>query len=428
MLDISALGTGRRFRDAALFAAGALATSACLVLWNVGQRLAEPCDREGSGAGSSAGGHLSLDKKDQRAMSIMTQPLGTSGALAADRTVVEGGVAATAAPEKEEGPAGPYAYVQLVYDPPGSPPRQLWRAVATARALQRVSKYPLVILANTTQLSDDGGITLRSRLRRLNVLLRPLQAVPPPRQTFERMSRARQLEYWRLQVWSLTEFRRVIWLDADTAIFRSLDALFTRPAVWGVLADSSDGTGGGQALLERKKGCAPSDLMRKPGGEDFGFLGDGLLLLEPNRTIFEGLQEYGGTLALDWWRHGVSRLIQNYFKFVLGQPVRFLEPLDISSAECLGKADALPLEEEGPWNMPAVVHGVADRSECFDYNWSAQLATDDKGNIVNVCHFHPLGPWWRSLFCPGMNMTGLGDGTTQVFCTDSIWYNTSGPR
>lgn len=164
-----------------------------------------------------------------------------------------------------------------------------------------------------------------------------------------------------------------------------------------------------------------------PGGEDAGFLGGGLLLIEPNRTIFDGIQEYSSTLALDWWAHGVSRLIHNYFKYVVNMPVLLLAPLEASASQCLGEADGLSYEEEGSWNMPAFVHSSSSRSPCFDYNWSAQLVAAG-GSVTNVCHFHPLGAWWRRLFCSGINATDLNDASTAEFCDDAHWYNISAAR
>lgn len=300
-----------------------------------------------------------------------------------------------------------YAYVHLAYDPPGEPPKQFRRALALAQNLQRVrSQHPLLVLTNSTALSD--GAHMSSRLRKLNVRVLPVHALNVPRTLSEKLSPAQLVDYWGLQLWSLTQFKKLVWLRDPAMVVRNIDWLFDRTSVWGQRDDTGD--------------CG---LLATVGASDAGTLGSAVLLLEPDSALAFGIEHYGTTLALDWWRHGVERLIANYFKYVGHWSVQYLEPWEASGSACLGVIpNVIPLGPEvpkGPWQMPSVVDVSADHHVCFDFNLTAQLALDEGRS--NLCHRHPLSAPWRDDFCSAMNLTAMHDDLAKEFCRDSRWYN-----
>merc|ERR1712113_169158 len=99
-----------------------------------------------------------------------------------------------------------------------------------------------------------------------------------------------------------------------------------------------------------------------------------------------------------------------------------LETTDASFGRCLGRLRNIPYDSPGPWNFPAFIHKSSESDECFDFNLEAQLATTTGGKVVNVCTYHPLGPYWRDLFCDTMDTIGEKTNTTQTFCDDFHWY------
>merc|ERR1711974_86035 len=122
-------------------------------------------------------------------------------------------------------------------------------------------------------------------------------------------------------------------------------------------------------------------------------------------------------------QQGHEMLIQDYFKRVARRPVRLLDTSDVAFGACLGRTAGLPYEERGLWNMPAFVHRSSTSNECFDLDRTAQQGTVD-GVQVNVCHFHPLGAWWRSLFCSAVRILEIRESRAAEFCDDAAWYST----
>mmetsp|Transcript_991 Transcript_991/g.2572 ORF Transcript_991/g.2572 Transcript_991/m.2572 type:complete len:442 (-) Transcript_991:63-1388(-) len=372
----------RWWRDAVLFAVGAVTVSAFLIF---------------SGAASHADIHVG-GRGHEPPCSV-----GKAGAsLKADE--VEDASSATTADSAETGGfplqlSSPYAFVQLAYGV------QIWRCMAMGRALQRVSQYPLVLLTNSTTLQD--GTDLKQKLQRLNMHLLPVHAVSVPSTASSQWSTDQQLGFWKLQILRLTQFRRVILLDTDSTLTRSIDWLFDREPVW-AQRDSRD--------------CASPEIM---GGEDLGKLSTGILLVEPSEDTYRSVLQYAEGSATDWWTRGHEGLIQDYFKYEVNQPVQFLEPSDAAFGMCLGSIPGLPYAERGPWDMPAFVHMSSSENECFDFNMEAQLQIVD-GELINVCHYHPLGTWWRSLFCGALNITQIVDPVASNFCDDHVWYNMTG--
>merc|ERR1719148_251678 len=73
-----------------------------------------------------------------------------------------------------EASKSPFAFVTMAYDTSGSWD-YLWSVLPLARALQKHSSYPLVVLTNSTTLPD--GTTHRNTLHKLNVQVLPLYRI-----------------------------------------------------------------------------------------------------------------------------------------------------------------------------------------------------------------------------------------------------------
>merc|ERR1712048_582542 len=104
-----------------------------------------------------------------------------------------------------------------------------------ARALQRVgSKYPLILLSNLSQSPD--GSPLAQALQKLNCRLLPVSDVPLP-STLLHSFNPDFMQRWKfawlkLQVWRLTEFEKLVWMDSDSIITRNVDWLFHQSGTW----------------------------------------------------------------------------------------------------------------------------------------------------------------------------------------------------
>jgi len=309
------------------------------------------------------------------------------------------GAAAAGAPSPKA-IRGNYAFVQMALDAPHSVPRQIWRSLAMARALQRVSEYPLVLLSNSTTLLD--GTELAHRLHRLNVQVLPVHDVLVPVSAAKKLTSNERQALWKLQIWRLTQFDKLIWLDSDAILVRSIDWLFEREPVW---------------AQRRSRDCYSSDMA----GEGLR-ISSGLMLVEPNEEVYDGLLAYARNAETMWWKNGHEQLIQDFFDRVVRQPLRLLETSDAAFGSCLGRVPGLPYDERGAWDLPAFVHKSSKMNECFFFDISAQQVVE-RGSRLNVCHYHPLGAWWRNLFCSAVHDLGIEDHEAGEFCNDATWYS-----
>jgi len=292
-------------------------------------------------------------------------------------------------------PAGRYAFVQMAYDIPGVRSNQVWKVMAMARTLMRFSDYPLVVLTNSTHLPD--GVPLGQALERLNAQVLPLQDMTASAE----LGPLHRFAVLKLQIWLLTQYEKLVWLDTDAILVRSMDWLFERQPLWGQRDD-------------------PSCQFREQTKED-EVLSSSILLIAPSKETFDGLKRFAEKGPQDWWENDGQALIQQYFHREK-HPVRLLDGMDAADGICLGRTPGVPYSSPGPWNLPAFVHRSSWRNECFDFDVGRQQVKRH-GKIVNICHFHPLGSYWRDMFCDALRITKTGTNNTDTFCDDYYWHN-----
>jgi len=299
-----------------------------------------------------------------------------------------------------------WAYVTMAYDPPGSGEEHLLAVLAIARALQRLSTYPLLVLTNATKFSD--GTRVKESLEILNAKVLPLNKVDLPRHPKFDYDHWRYA-YWKLQIWTLTDYEKLIWLDADSILYRGVDWLFQESWMW---AQRDDWFCAG----EQNAMCS------------------GIMLLFPSEDDYSGLLDYAG--AMPSVPKGDQQLIWEYFSRVKSHSVGFLSDADASFGRCLGKFKSPYTNPDGSqvggvWSVPAFVHksgGWKDENDeysnvCFSHVLSRQVyAVKSTGRKVNVCHYHPLGSYWRDLFCEATARIGVSIPEATAFCNDICWY------
>ncbi len=85
------------------------------------------------------------------------------------------------------------------------------------------SPHPLVVL-----VTDAIGAADRAVLTADGCLLEDVTPVRPSSELADNYANARFAEVWtKLEVWRLTQYRRVVFLDADMLVVRGMDELFT---------------------------------------------------------------------------------------------------------------------------------------------------------------------------------------------------------
>lgn len=294
---------------------------------------------------------------------------------------------------------GRFAFVQMAYDIPGARTNQVWKVMAMARTLMRFSDFPLVVLTNSTHLPD--GVPLGQAFHDLNAEILPLQDMWPSTAASEELKPLQHYARLKLQIWLLTQYDKLIWLDTDAILVRSVDWLFERQPIWGQRDD-------------------PLCQFREQKEKD-EVLSSSILLLAPSKETFNGLHRFAEASPHNWWENDAQALIQGYFHQAK-QPIWLLDGTDAADGNCLGRMPGVPYSSPGPWNLPAFVHRSSWRNECFDFDVGRQKVTR-QGKIVNICHFHPLGSYWRDMFCDALRITKTGTNNTDVFCDDYYWHS-----
>lgn len=219
-----------------------------------------------------------------------------------------------------------------------------------------------------------------------------------------------QSSYYRFEAWSQIDLEKVVWLDSNAIVTRSLDWLFEREGMWGGRHDWS---------------C-------KLGNFD---LNSGILSLAPN--IDDGIAL--GVLAQKRPDLDVHQVIWKHFNDQQ-QPIQFLSDLDTGYGRCLDAARNSPYissggqRTNGIFNMPAYVQqsggfgqwaGDPRDDICFSVDVRKQVHM--VGSVaLNICHFHPLGPHWRSMLCDGAAAADIQDPAVLAFCHDQCFYGGRG--
>jgi len=299
-----------------------------------------------------------------------------------------------------------WAFVMMAHDAPHDTEEHLWGVLPVARALQRLSSYPLIVLTNKTHFQDGTDVT--RNLRKLNAIVHPIREVDmPAKLAAHKMTPTWKVAYWKLQIWTLLDYEKLIWLDSDAIIFRSIDWLFERDWMWAQRDDWF-------CKLNQTGVCS------------------GIMLAFPNLADFNGLLQYART------KHslpgGDQQLISEYFART-NRPINLLSDLEASFGQCLGKAPTPYLNPDrtpvwGVWSVPSFVHKSGGwentnnnvyNNVCFSINMTRQHYRVGK-TVVNVCQFHPLGSYWRDLYCDAAAQLRLRLVDVGAYCNDDCWY------
>mmetsp|Transcript_45675 Transcript_45675/g.90667 ORF Transcript_45675/g.90667 Transcript_45675/m.90667 type:complete len:386 (+) Transcript_45675:65-1222(+) len=295
-------------------------------------------------------------------------------------------------------PSGKYAFVQMAYDDPSRPPVHIWRVLPMARLLQSLSKFPLIVLTNTTHFPD--GTKVVDAFQKLDAIVLPCQQVPLSEKWASKLPRRWLISYWKLQIWQLTDYDKLLWVDTDGILFRSIDWLFQHDGEWG----------------QRDNWICEAEEAQQ------NWLCSGLMLINPSKETYREMVLYAELGTDDWWTNGDQKLIRNYFSVVKGTPVKLLTTSDASFGKCIGHTPGLGYPSFGPWNMPTFIHKSSADNECFTHDRAIQMK-EVNGTTVNVCHYHPLGPYWRNAFCEAASIAGIRSELQVDYCNDTKWYN-----
>ncbi|SDU86206.1 Glycosyl transferase family 8 [Microlunatus sagamiharensis] len=160
-------------------------------------------------------------------------------------------------------------------------------------SLARVgSPYPFVVVVTPTISAED-----RALLEADGCLLREVAPIRPPAGLRESYANARFAEVWtKLAVWTLTEFERLVVLDADMLVVRNMDELFdldlgpSRVAACHACRCNPNKIATYPASWTPEH-CAYTHVEAgEPSTEEADpYVNGGTLVLEPDRAVFDEL-------------------------------------------------------------------------------------------------------------------------------------------
>jgi len=155
--------------------------------------------------------------------------------------------------------------------------------VRTLRAsLERSgSPHPLVVM-----VTDDIDGPSRRVLEDDGCLLRPVEPLRPPSNLQDSYANARFAEVWtKLAAWQLTEFERVVFLDADMLVTQNMDELFSLELAPGTIAACHACRCNPNRIYTH---CTGLDHTTEPESVD-DYLNGGFLVLTPDQTVYAAL-------------------------------------------------------------------------------------------------------------------------------------------
>lgn len=164
---------------------------------------------------------------------------------------------------------------------------------ALARSLQlHESHYPLVVMV-TDNIAHDA----RTRLEQEGCKVIGVAPLRPGAHLEDRYANARFAEVWtKLTVWTLTDYTRIVFLDADMLVTRNMDELFEIPLAPAALAACHACRCNPNHIASYPADwtpencfytfCRGEDHVEQPDRVD-NYLNGGLLVLTPDREVFD---------------------------------------------------------------------------------------------------------------------------------------------
>ncbi|MEF2976439.1 glycosyltransferase family 8 protein [Subtercola sp. YIM 133946] len=276
----------------------------------------------------------------------------------------------------------------------GVPPMNAWATLLTqpnyvvgVRTLRASlaasgSDMPLVVMVTeeideqTRRLLEDDGC-----------LLRDVPPLRPAGGSAASYANPRFAEVWtKLAVWGLTEFDRVVFLDADMLVIQNMDELFTLDLSEGAIAACHACRCNPNRIASYPPGwtpencfythCRGGDHVTEPAATD-NYLNGGFLVLTPDEAVFADMM---GRLAAvdDLSRYPFAEQdFLNEFYSGRWRPLPYV----------YNALKTLPHQHPSLWNLASVknIHYIIDKP------WEKPLDPADRYFEVNRLWWHRAG-------------------------------------
>ncbi len=252
--------------------------------------------------------------------------------------------------------------------------------VRTLRAsLERSgSPHPLVVM-----VTDDIDAPSRQLLEDDGCLLRPVEPLRPASDLQDSYANARFAEVWtKLAAWRLTEFERVVFLDADMLVTQNMDELFSLELAPGTIAACHACRCNPNRIASYPASWTPEncfythgDLLEhttEPDAVDH-YLNGGFLVLTPDETVYAALvQRMAAVEDLERYPFAEQDLLNEHYH-QNWQPLPYV----------YNALKTLAFQHPTLWDPSEVknIHYIIDKP------WQKELDPDDRYYPVNKL-------WW----------------------------------
>lgn len=310
----------------------------------------------------------------------------------------------------------------------------LLNALPMVHALRKFTSYPVIVVTNTTQFED--GTSVEAAFRKLYVTVMPIQPIDlslklqewtghiQPNASNEERKKLTcsdhcQRTFQKLQIWSYSQFDKIIMLDVDAIITRNIDEFFELQGTW-----------------------AQVDMFACHGYTNDACTG--FMLLEPSPTTYNGLldaltnltapAEMDQIVAQKYFGSGIEGF-NLLLPHLLGQfstpgsnGLHLFKPEIAAFGNCIewetGKlVKAIPLGptqalQPRPWEnvVPAFVHKTGFAFNCMDNSHMPDSGVRH-GDGIRLCRDNAMARlWWRH-YCDAVDKMGLKVERALTACT-----------
>ena len=262
-------------------------------------------------------------------------------------------------------------------------PEYLIGVQALHKSLQQSqSAWPLVVMVTDNIDEDD-----RARLQQAGCLLRAVEPLAPKTELEQHYASAQFSEVWtKLRAWQLTEFSRLVFLDADMLVLKNMDELFDQPLAPGEIAACHACRCNPNKVASYPASWQPENCfytwqdraLPAPASLD-NYLNGGFLVLTPDDAQFAAL-------------------------------ANSIAAIDDLSAYAFSEQDLLNEVFDGRWQPLSWVYNAL---KTLPYQHAASCKVDEIKNL----HYIQAKPWHRDLNQPESERD-------KYYALDKLWWQT----
>lgn len=192
-----------------------------------------------------------------------------------------------------------FAWVTLLTQPTYVPGVEtLWRSLQNSG-----SPWPLVVM-----VTPGIDLAVRESLTADGCVIREVPILGPDPSLAHRYANARFADVWsKLAVWTLTEYQRVVFLDADMLVIQNMDEVFTLPLKAGFIAACHACRCNPSHIASYPESwqpencfyswCEDMQMTAHPPATLDNYLNGGFLVLKPDQAIYDQMMAQLAALA-----------------------------------------------------------------------------------------------------------------------------------